>query len=201
MILVSLTEDDMKFIRELAQRRQDCKQQNGVKNQAVDQKTKWLDIEINGLKGELALARHLKISLNLDVHPGGDRGHDMTYQGVGIDVKYTRHKNGGLLFKYLTRFRCPMAVLTIHNTAMDIMLAGFISRARFTKIAITQDFGYGEILFVPQDKLTSMDEFQAAIDFLNGRNEDGSQRGGTKESGGSAGSDSSHHAPGGLNGY
>lgn len=107
-----------------------------------------------GLKGAYAVARFLGVDFDRTLRSGKDLGWDLTFRGWTIEVKNLQR---WLAFHNLSHFSADIAVLV--NPVMnseDVILQGWVSKARFRKNYFTSNFGYGDRMCMKQDDLDPM---------------------------------------------
>ncbi len=85
---------------------------SGVKNQRIDTTRSDQEIDINGVKAEMAVAKLYQIDYD-PFHFGIDSGVDLWSGETSIDVKSTFHPHGHLVFKSLDSFKADVAMLCV----------------------------------------------------------------------------------------
>lgn len=100
LIPVDIT-DEIPFAEDLARRRVSSNQKAGVREQKFAQQSS-LDINLQGMFGEVALSKVLGVPVDTSVHPRHG-GSDLVCQGYSIDVKCPLIIGGNLIVKDLKR--------------------------------------------------------------------------------------------------
>jgi hypothetical protein len=129
-----------------------------VANQKKDPARSDHDIDLLGVKGELAVARVFQI--DHDIHKGGiDKNIDMWDNDVSFDVKATFAQAGHLIFKDTKFFKADVAILvTPHDIPDSVHVAGWIGRKEFIEKAKDIDFGNGACPAMHCDELRQIPE-------------------------------------------
>lgn len=142
-VKVTFTKEQLAAFEALAKHRQYSK--DGVASQRITPHATDLDIHIQGIVGESALAHVLGLTVDTSTAPGGDNGFDFELYGVTIDVKL---QQGFLLFNSMDKFRSDIAVLTQSNRRKwdTVFVEGWVTREEFAARCFKSDFGYGERL-------------------------------------------------------
>lgn len=123
--IVTLNNDTLQRIDAIALYRQEHKHGKAYINQ------RDLQIEISGLRGELAVAQYYGVSPNLGLEP--DEGWDFIINDKKVDVKYTTYIKGDLIFSSLAHFKADIAILTVELSPTEVVLKGWIERERFLR--------------------------------------------------------------------
>jgi len=142
-MIVRFSRQDLSECEQAASLRWQLARASGVANQRRDKSRTDHDIDLLGVKGELAVARIFQI--DHDIHKGGiDMNIDMWDNDVSFDVKATFTQAGHLLFKQKQYFKADVAILVTPNDIPDsVMVAGWIGRKEFLEKAQDVDFGSG----------------------------------------------------------
>lgn len=144
-MIIQLSEEDLKEIDRIAHLRNDTKKPSW--NRRYCRKTNDFDMNVIGLKGEVAISKVFDSSVDDTVKLSGDNGLDFTVNGQTIQVKATKYRGGALYFNSLNHFKTDYAVLTYPFTEGGnnfVEIAGFISKSDFTEKFHTVNFGYGD---------------------------------------------------------
>ena len=157
MIDVRLSPKEIAECEQAANFRGALARASGVVNQRKDSSRSDYDIDLTGIKGELAVAKVYQAEFNV-FNFGIDSGVDMFIEGVAIDVKSTTHLNGKLLFKSKESFKSPYAILAIVIDPDIVRIAGWISRVSFAEEAKTFNFNKTS-LAMTQEELRSPESF------------------------------------------
>jgi hypothetical protein len=121
-----------------------------------------LDIDVMGVRAELAVSIFLAVPFNDRILPGGDDGADLEYRGRSVEVKAISYRGGVLIFHSLDEFDSNFAVACFApNRRVDIL--GWITRERFAEIHEKRNFGKGLRVFVPQVALRDPREIEQAF--------------------------------------
>jgi|TARA_R110000824_G_scaffold97751_1_gene233452 hypothetical protein len=134
MVDVRLSPKEITECERAAQLRSMLSRASGIVNQRKDSSRSDYDIDLTGIKGELAVAKVYQAEFNV-FNFGVDSGVDMFIEGIAIDVKSTTHLNGKLLFKSKESFKSPYAILAIVIDPDIVRIAGWISRVSFAEEA------------------------------------------------------------------
>ena len=113
-MLVKLSPKEMSICEQAAALRWQLARASGVVNQRRDQGRTDADLDLLGIKAEMAVAK----VFDIDYTPfqlGVDNGKDLWLGNISIDVKATFYKNGKLLFKTRDAFKAHCAVLVCEN--------------------------------------------------------------------------------------
>jgi hypothetical protein len=141
-MIVKLSELDTYEIAWASHDRWKYKKDLGIVSNKVDAKRDEFAITTEGMAGEWAVGKVLNTPVNLDLHPGGDKGWDFEYKGLKVDVKTSKAKY--LLFKRLQDFRADLAVFARYLNDYQIELVGAITRSDFVALHKIRNFGYGD---------------------------------------------------------
>ena len=142
LMIVRLSELDTYEIAWAAHERCRYKKTLGINSLRVDQKRDDYGITREGMAGEWAVGKVLNTPVNLDLHPGKDKGWDFEYKGLKVDVKTSKAKY--LLFKRLQDFKADLAVFARYLNDYQIELVGAITRSDFVALHKIRNFGYGD---------------------------------------------------------
>ena len=131
---------------------------SGVVNQRRDDERSDNDIDLLGIKAELAVSKLFNIKHDV-FRFGVDSGVDMWLDDLSIDVKATFHKDGHLLFKNIEAFRADFGVLvTQENPIGPLSIVGFCSRKKFALSSFPKNFGKGMGVALGQKDLQPMEK-------------------------------------------
>tara|TARA_R110002012_G_scaffold313847_1_gene526013 strand:- start:335 stop:775 length:441 start_codon:yes stop_codon:yes gene_type:complete len=123
---------------------------SGIKNQRRDKSRTDKEIDLTGIKGELAASKVYKAEFN-PYDLGVDSGIDIMISDIGIDIKTTTYLTGKLLFKNIESFKAPIAILCLQKNEDTVIVAGWINKKDFQEKS--EPFNGG--MAVTQDKLNS----------------------------------------------
>lgn len=153
-MLVQLNSREVGRCKQAAALRWQLARASGVVNQKRDGGREDGDLDLLGIKAEVAVAKLLGIS---DYNPfefGVDCGHDMAMGDITIDVKATFYRSGLLVFKTLDSFRSSTAILVTGKEDGDVMnVVGHCPRAEFMARHKVIDLGHGPGVGVTQEEL------------------------------------------------
>lgn len=163
-ILVQLSREELNDAKQAASMRWQMARMSGVTNQRRDDTRDDHEVDLLGIKAEMAVAK----AYNLRFNPfsfGIDDGSDMFSGDLGIDVKASFHRDGKLIFKRQDAFRADVAVFVTGDTnSGTLRIAGWITKERFLDISDVMDMGGGKhAVFVPQKKLASPESLWAFL--------------------------------------
>ena len=153
VLKVKLSKQEMHQCTQAAALRWQLARASGVTNQRKDRGRSDNDIDLLGLKAELAVSKVLGCDHNV-FQLGIDSGADMFLNKISIDVKSTFHERGVLLFKSLEAFKAHCSVLVTATDEPDVMaIVGFTPRGRFYQQATESDLGHGMCFIMEQKDL------------------------------------------------
>lgn len=130
MIEVHLSRKEVLKCERVATHRSMLSRASGVVNQRKDQSSSDIEIDLIGIKGELAVSKVYNTDFDMN-ELGVDSGIDMFVGDVGIDVKTTKYKTGCLLFKSVEAFKAPISILCLNTSEDTVFVAGWIRRDDF----------------------------------------------------------------------
>lgn len=150
---VKLTLEEMLQCKQAATLRWQLARASGVENQRKDQGREDSDIDLLGIKAELAVSKVFGCNYSV-FQLGVDDGADMFLGDISIDVKSTFHENGKLLFKSLPAFKASCSILVTATEKDNVMsLAGYVPRKQFHQEAKEDDLGHGICFTMAQMRL------------------------------------------------
>ena len=155
LMLVKLSPRDVSMCEQAAAFRWQLARASGVVNQRRDQGRTDGDLDLLGIKAEMAVAK----VFDIDYSPfnfGVDSGKDMWLGDISIDVKATFHKTGKLLFKSDDAFKAHCAVLVCQHEDNILDVVGYAPRSTFLRERQEADLGHGIGVYVEQDSLRPM---------------------------------------------
>lgn len=157
-VLVKLSREELNDCSQAAALRWQLARLSGVKNQRKDDLREDQDVDLLGIKAEVAVAK----AYNLNFNPyalGIDDGVDMFSGDLGIDVKASFHRDGHLIFKKLSSFRADIAVFVTGSADSDTLrIAGWIGRDRFESACHILSTGKGREAVAVSQKLLATPE-------------------------------------------
>jgi hypothetical protein len=155
MTRVTLSEEDLIFIKDFSNKRYLNQRSCFIKDKKVTPLESSRDIDLHGAIGELAVCRHFNLPFNTELRYNTDFGIDIKYKNKTIDVKTTYYKTGKLLFKSLDAFKADIAILTYinKNNLKEVHILGGITKTRFKEKCKLINLGYIDNLYVAQEDL------------------------------------------------
>jgi len=151
-MLVKLSQRDVSVCEQAATFRWQLARASGVVNQRRDKGRTDGDLDLLGIKAEMAVARVFDIDHN-PFHLGVDTGKDMWLGDISIDVKATFHRTGRLLFKSQDAFKAHCAVLVCRHEEDILDVVGYAPRSTFLREGSKINLGYGEGFCMDQKTL------------------------------------------------
>ena len=130
MLRVTLSNKELFNCQQAANFRSMLARASGVTNQRKDPTRTDQELDLVGIKGELAVSKAYQTDFNV-FEFGVDAGIDMFIGEVALDVKTTKHVSGVLLFKTVESFKAPIAVLCVEIDQNTMGIAGWINRKDF----------------------------------------------------------------------
>lgn len=120
-------------------------------------------VEADGLLGEFALHAFLGLDWHAVTDRARDGGADAVVSGIRIDVKATRHRDGGLILlreKRAERYADLYVLAVVHAHA-----ANLVSWARRAELLCTPPrwLKYTAEYYLPQNQLRAMAELRPAL--------------------------------------
>lgn len=132
-VVVRLSDEDQWKIREFAAGRSMMSRRAGIVSQKVDPTRGDEDIDLDGMRGEWAVAKFFGEIPKMDVRP--DDGWDLYIAGMRADVKTTRHQTGKLLLRDIDRIAADILILAILEDDSHVRLAGWATGEQFRLMA------------------------------------------------------------------
>jgi hypothetical protein len=157
-MIVKLTKEELDEADYLAHARNDPKVHLNKYSWSKEGTTSF-DNHYWGLKCEIAVAKILGIEIDKTIHDGDDQNPDLYYKGIGIEVK-GRTKKGwdfALLKDDIKQFKADVGVLCWPGDAdNEIEVVGFITREKFSHVAVTKNYKYGNRLVAEAKHFTPL---------------------------------------------
>jgi len=148
---------DLNTIIGIAERRNIVKVVAGVKSKRYDKNQTDFETHINGVMGEAAVAKYLKIKLDKNVSlSGDDKISDLIKNGNRIQVKTTLFKNGALFFDSKSLFKADVSVSVAIISPVRVDIQGWIDKETFLNKAEKMNFGYGDRWGIQPNKLNDI---------------------------------------------
>jgi hypothetical protein len=161
MLKVKLSKKELFDCQRAVNGRSMLSRASGVVNQRKDKSSTDEEVDLIGIKGELAVSKVYQV----DFSPfdfGVDAGVDMFFGDIGVDVKTTKYPNGVLLFKSVEAFKAPIAVLCTEIDQNTMCVVGWIRKTEFadkcTKFINPKTKVYKDGMCVEQSQLNSPEE-------------------------------------------
>lgn len=157
-MLVQLNATEIRKCSQAAAARWQVARASGVVNQRKDGTRSDADVDLLGIKGELAVAKIFGIESYSISELGIDCGYDMEIGRVTIDVKATFSGHGHLAFKTLESFKAVTSILVTATEDSDIMnVVGHCPRDEFMRKCKLTQLGSGSAYAVRQDELMPLE--------------------------------------------
>jgi len=155
-MLVKLTKGQMAQAHQCASARGLIMRAAQIANQQVDKTRSEADVELLGMKAELAVSAVFGIA-HQPMAIGVDIGADLFLGDVGVDVKSTFHQNGQMLFRSPDHFKADVCVLATATDDADVInVVGWLSRREFLTVARPSPNRKFTGIAVPQGQLRSL---------------------------------------------
>ena len=148
---VTLTENEMRIIRILAELRSMTNRAMNVPRGAIDHAPNHI-LDIHGLMGEVAFCKHFNLYFDPTVNPRSGT-YDCLYMGKRIDIKSTDHPKGNLITTMKINKDVDVYVLALieNNT---VTFPGYCTAKNLYNPENIKDLGYGDTYVVERDQLT-----------------------------------------------
>ena len=154
-MLVQLSPKEMSQCKQAAAMRWQLARASGVVNQRKDKSRSDADLDLLGVKAEVAVSKVFNIPHQHAI--GVDDGCDLWLDDISVDVKATFHKSGRLLFKRKEAFKADCAVLVCQIEPNKLNVVGYASQTTFMNKAQEIDLGHGKGWAMMQDELNSLE--------------------------------------------
>lgn len=156
-MIVKFNSVEIGALEELAHARNDPKI-GKVPNQRIDDRQNDLDMNLGGLKAELAVAKLLQCELDTSISIAGRRKpYDLQAQGKTIEVVYNTYRGGDLYFNKPDRLQADVAVLVV-PFRKGVNVVGYITRGEFNDLYRWKSWGYGWRASIWQGQLHPIEE-------------------------------------------
>lgn len=155
-MIVNLSDRDIAECTQAAAMRWQLARASGVQNQRRDKGRSDADLDLLGVKAEVAVSKVFDLNHNHAI--GVDDGRDLWLDDISIDVKATFYSTGRLLFKKRESFKADCAVLVFQFSPTKFNVVGYISRPMFLVQAHEVDLGHGKGWAMDQDQLNPMEK-------------------------------------------
>ena len=142
-ILVVLSADDLKVIREIAERHDDKPPSAGGRNYG---KADTAEAHFIGLCGEAAVSRHYQVPFRRYVSQVGDKhAGDTVLFGRSAEIKTATHWEPIIKFNYLKQFGAEIAILchmVMRDEKAEIRICAWVWREEFLRHHEMMNFGH-----------------------------------------------------------
>ncbi len=159
--VIEFTESELWTIRQMATARGRFSRASGTATQKVDESRTDVEIDLDGMLGEMAVCKWFDCWPSLENGP--DPGFDTFIGRFKVQVKATRHQNGKLLMKSLDDFDAAIAILAIINEDLTVRLPGWCSRRDFLNDHKPFNAYGKDGVALEQTKLRPISELMASI--------------------------------------
>lgn len=155
-ILVWLDGYEMSECQHAAANRWRYARSTGIQNKRADDSRSDNDVDVLGMKGEVAVAKLLGLSYDRIFKVGTDDGSDLNFKGITIDVKSTFHEGGRLLLR--RELRSEVAVLVVPTREDNVMrVVGYTDAQHYARNKVVDIIGGKPTECMRQDALIGMD--------------------------------------------
>ena len=125
------------------------------KNRVKSNGKRTLDVDINGIGGEIAVCRYLNRFPDLSIGPH-HRGYDLVAKNKKIDVKTTTYNPGYLQAKINARIEDADIYILVHAHFPEFTILGGASADQLINQSNVRDMGYGQKYVLEQSQLQSL---------------------------------------------
>lgn len=129
-MLVILSQEELSQCEAAASKRTNYARSQNIPNQRYSQSKSDLSVDYIGMVGEMAVARVLGLTMDLD-RVGVDHGIDFVYRDKTLDVKTTSHPRDRLIFKTKEHFKADAAILAQFKEPNEVTILGSITKNKF----------------------------------------------------------------------
>lgn len=155
-ILVWLDKHEMFECQHAAANRWRYARSTGIENKRADGSRSDNDVDVLGIKGEVAVAKLLGLSYDRIFTVGTDDGSDLNFKGITIDVKSTFHEGGRLLLR--RELRSEVAVLVVPTKDDNVMrVVGYTDAKHYERHKVVDSIGGKPTECLRQDALLPID--------------------------------------------
>jgi hypothetical protein len=128
----------------------------GIQNKRVDKSRTDSDVDLLGIRAEVAVAKLLGINYDHLLTPSVDDGTDLMFKGISIDVKSTFHETGRLILR--RELRAEVAVLVVPTAEVNVMrVVGYTTPDHFKRCKSIEAMGGRQVECLRQDALLTVD--------------------------------------------
>ena len=156
-MIVNMTASEASIALTLAVMRNTTARQNNVSDKQMG-KQDPIEIDRDGILAEMAFGKQFNLYPDLSVHPRKGGADLITHNGLKVDVKATRYKNGRLLI----HIDKPVDEVHIYALAIvdgnDVDLIGYIKSIDAIQEKNIRDMGHGSGYAIDQSSLKAFKE-------------------------------------------
>lgn len=152
---VTLTDSERQVAEFIAQRRFDSNREKNISNNRKGPQSDY-ETDLEGMASELAAAKALNVWPDLTEEI---QVHDLTYNGVTIDVKATKYQTGRLIAGRQKKNKACDYYMLLVGECPTYDIKGFAKREDLLSEDTITDLGWGKLHALTQDKLISLSDF------------------------------------------
>ena len=164
---VRLKRSEIAIAQQAAALRWQLARASGVENKRIDQTRTDNDVDLLGIKAEIAVAKIFNIPFSaseLGVDSGNDLFINAGARELSLQVKATFYEKGRLLFAGNKPFTWDAAILVCSTDEPNVMrIDGWISRKDADSAVLIKDLGQGNGRCIEPESLSSIEELWAFI--------------------------------------
>jgi hypothetical protein len=164
---VRLKRSEVAIAEQAAALRWQLARASGVENKRIDQTRTDNDVDLLGIKAEIAVAKIFDIPFSaseLGVDSGNDLFINAGARELSLQVKATFYEKGRLLFAGNKPFTWDAAILVCSTDEPNVMrIDGWISRKDAHSAVLIKDLGQGNGRCIEPESLSSIEELWAFI--------------------------------------
>ena len=152
MSFIQLNEAEERLARYLGKRRYSNNRKEGVADAQVGKQTKE-EIDLQGVAGEIAVAKHLNLYPDLGVEVRSGSWDLRTHSGLTIDVKTTSYHSGKLVAPMGTSVGKADVYVLVVGTIPTFRIVGWAFAKSLVDESRIADLGYGPTYALEQEWL------------------------------------------------
>jgi len=138
---ITLNEAEVRLAKFLGKHRRK-NGEKGILDRQIGKQDK-LFIDVNGMGGEIAVARYLNVYPDTSISPRSG-GHDLVFRDRRVDVKTTEYMGGRLLAaKHKDHCAAEIYVLVI-GSLPTYTIVGWTTAAQLLRESMLKDLGHGQ---------------------------------------------------------
>ena len=164
---IRLKRSEIAIAQQAAALRWQLARASGVENKRIDQTRTDNDVDLLGIKAEIAVAKIFNIPFSaseLGVDSGNDLFINAGARELSLQVKATFYEKGRLLFAGNKPFTWDAAILVCSTDEPNVMrIDGWISRKDADSAVLIKDLGQGNGRCIEPESLSSIEELWAFI--------------------------------------